>query len=114
VNISLSGSAQRDIDSAEAFYARERRGPQNRNLAARFIEEVDRALMLLQAYPELGQRFGKQHRRFPLHGFPFFVNYRIDDAKALIRVVAISHRSRRPGYWVNRIEELRATYAIAA
>ena len=105
----LSWSAQRDIDIAEAFYARERR-----ELGARFIEEVDRALMLLQAYPELGQQFGKQHRRFPLHGFPFFVNYRIDDEKALIRVVAISHQSRRPGHWVKRTEEPQAIYAIAA
>ena len=107
MNFSLSGSAQRDIDSAEAFYARERR-----ELAARFIEEVERALTLLQAHPALGQRFGKQHRRFPLHDFPFFVNYRIDDAKALIRVVAISHQNRRPGYWANRIEEPRTIYAI--
>jgi plasmid stabilization system protein ParE len=114
VNFTLSGSAQRDIDSAEAFYSRERRGPRNRQIAARFIEELDRALMLLRERPELGQRIGPDHRRFPLHGFPFFVNYRIDKANSLIRVVAISHQSRRPGYWANRVEELRATYAVAA
>jgi plasmid stabilization system protein ParE len=114
VNFTLSGSAQRDIDSAEAFYSRERRGPRNRQIAARFIEELDRALMLLRERPELGQRIGPDHRRFPLHGFPFFVNYRIDKANSLIRVVAVSHQSRRPGYWANRVEELRATYAVAA
>ena len=114
MNFSLSGSARRDIDSAEAFYSTERRGPRNRKLAVRFIEELDRALMLLQEHPELGQRIGPDHRRFPLQGFPFIVNYRIDNAKALIRVVAISHQSRRPGYWANRVEELRAAYAIAA
>jgi plasmid stabilization system protein ParE len=114
VNFTLSGSAQRDIDSAEAFYSRERRGPRNRQIAARFIEELDRALMLLRERPELGQRIGPDHRRFPLHGFPFFVNYRIDKANSLIRVVAVSHQSRRPGYWENRVEELRATYAVAA
>ena len=114
MNFTLSGSAQRDIDSAEAFYSRERSGPRNRKLAARFIEELDRALMLLQERPELGQRIGPDHRRFPLYGFPFFVNYRIDKEKSLICVVAISHQSRRPGYWANRVEELSATYAIAA
>ena len=106
MKVSLAGSARRDIDSAGAFYARVRR-----ELVDQFIQELDRALSLIEENPRLGRRVGTQHRRFPLHGFPFFVNYRIDNAKALIRVVAISHQRRRPGYWANRVEELAPRYA---
>ena len=101
----IARAARLDIDNIAEFYARERR-----ELAARFIEELDRALLLLRAHPGIGERVGAHHRRFPLVGFPYFVNYRIDVEKSLIRVIAISHQSRRPGYWVNRVEELAPEY----
>lgn len=102
----VSRAARHDIDGIAAFYAQE-----HRELGARFIEEVYRSLQLLQEYPHLGRRAGKSHRRFPLRGFPFLVNYRIDDANAVIRVIAISHQSRRPGYWADRVEEPYPQYA---
>lgn len=103
----IARAARLDIDSIAKFYARE-----HRDLATRFIEELDRVLLLLPEHPGLGQRVGANHRRFSLHGFPYFVNYRIDDAKAVIRVVAVAHQRRRPGYWVNRVEELAPEYSL--
>jgi len=98
-------AARRDIDSIAAFYAAERC-----DLGARFIEEVYRSLQLLQKYPRLGRRVDKNYRRFPLHGFPFFINYRIDDTNDLVRVIAVSDQRRRPGYWVGRVEEPGSVY----
>ena len=98
-------AARHDIDSIAAFYAGERR-----DLGARFIGEVFRSLQLLQEYPRLGRRVGENYRRFPLHGFPFFINYRIDDTNDLVRVIAVSDQRRRPGYWVGRVEESRPIY----
>jgi hypothetical protein len=52
------------------------------------------------------------HRHYPLHGFPFYLNYRVDEPANCIRVVAVSDQRRRPGYWRNRIEETAAFYAV--
>jgi plasmid stabilization system protein ParE len=101
MNFTIGRAARQDIESIAEFYVRE-----SRELAARFIEELDRALLLLREHPGVGERVGTRHRRFPLQGFPYFVNYRIDDEKGMIHVVAIAHQRRRPGYWVNRVEEL--------
>jgi plasmid stabilization system protein ParE len=100
-------AARRDIDSIAAFYAGERH-----DLGARFIEDVYRSLQLLQEYPRLGRRVGENYRRFPLHGFPFFINYRIDDTNDLVCVIAVSDQRRRPGYWVGRVEEPGPIYHI--
>ena len=105
MNYTVGRAARRDIDSIAAFYAGERRA-----LGARFVEEVSRSLQLLQEYPRLGRRVGENYRKFPLHGFPFFINYRIDDTNDLIRVIAVSDQRRRPGYWVGRVEEPRPIY----
>ena len=107
MNFTIARAARRDIDNIAGFYAQERH-----ELAARFIEELGRALLLLREHPGVGERVGTKHRRFPLVGFPYFVNYRIDDEKSLIRVIAISHQRRRPGYWVDRVEELATEYSL--
>ena len=109
MNFTIARAARLDIDNIAGFYTQERH-----ELAARFIEELDRALLLLREHPGVGERVGTKHRRFPLQGFPYFVNYRIDDEKGMIRVVAIAHQSRRPGYWVNRVEELARGYSTLA
>lgn len=52
------------------------------------------------------------HRHYPLHGFPFYLNYRVDKQADCIRVIAVSDQRRRPGYWCDRIEAAAAVYAV--
>ncbi len=104
---SLSGVARDDIEEIAAIYAND-----NPNASTRFIAEVDRVLSLLLDHPFAGERIDEVHRHYPLHGFPFYLNYRVDNHANCIRVVAVSNQRRRPDYWRNRIEEAAAVYAV--
>jgi toxin ParE1/3/4 len=108
MNYVIAPAARRDIDAAAAFYAEG-----HDELGLEFILEIQRIITLLKAYPGLGRRTGLQHRRFPLTEFPYFINYRIDEQASLIRIIAVSHQKRRPGYWADRVEEQAAFYIAA-
>jgi plasmid stabilization system protein ParE len=69
-------------------------------LGADLATEVQRLTALLCDTPRIGERLDERHRRFPLHRFPFAVIFRVDGDVLLI--VAVAHRRRRPGYWIER------------
>jgi hypothetical protein len=62
--------------------------------------EVKRLTTLLCATPRIGEPLDERHRRFPLQRFPFGLIYRTDGE--LLRIVAVAHRRRLPGYWRER------------
>lgn len=103
----FADTAERDLDDTMSFYSR-----RNPNVADRFITEVHRTATLLVEHPLAGERIDEVHRHYPLHGFPFYLNYRVDKNANCIRVVAVSDQRRRPGYWRDRIEEPAAVYAV--
>ena len=93
---SVSPEADQELTDAAVFYARE--GGAEVGLA--FIAEYERVVALLCAHPELGALWKNSRRRFPLRKFPYSVIYyaRADE----VRVVALAHHRRRPGYWASR------------
>ncbi|MBE0625465.1 MAG: type II toxin-antitoxin system RelE/ParE family toxin [Burkholderiales bacterium] len=96
MRISLSREAQADADAAVDWYTGE-----NAFIAAdEFANELDRALGLLNRFPELGHASDRSTRTLALHSFPYSLIYRLQGH--LIRVIAVAHHSRRPGYWVRR------------
>jgi plasmid stabilization system protein ParE len=64
------------------------------------LQEVRRVVGMLCASPEIGKPLGTSYRRFPLRRFPFALVYRIDGER--LRIIAMAHRRRRPGYWRRR------------
>ena len=108
MKLSITAPAQRDIDRAAASYALERPG-----LGAEFVEEVARVLAVLRRNPWLGQRLDDTYRRVLMRTFPYFLMYRLDDEKKLIRVSVVGHQRRRPGFWRDRVEEAGAVYLAA-
>jgi len=62
---------------------------------------VDRGLQLIGEHPEAWSVIEPDIRRFALQDFPYGIIYIVEDPT--IRVVAIAHTSRRPGYWHDRI-----------
>jgi toxin ParE1/3/4 len=56
---------------------------------------------LLCDTPNIGEAIDARHRRFPMRRFPFALIYRID--ADVLRVIALSHRRQRPGYWRGRM-----------
>lgn len=66
-----------------------------------FILDVECSLRLLAEFPGLGSRGPAGTRRIPLHRFPFSLVYILEPDT--IRVVAVEHQRRRPGYWRDRV-----------
>lgn len=94
--VSLSREAQADANEAVDWYIGE-----GAFLAAdEFTNELDKALAMLTTFPSLGGKATHNTRIVPLHNFPYSLIYRLQPGT--IRVIAIAHHSRRPGYWVGR------------
>jgi hypothetical protein len=71
-----------------------------RGLGAELKAEAQRVTQLLVERPFIGETLGKEIRRFPLRRFPFALIYRIDGDR--LRILAVAHLRRRPGYWSQR------------
>jgi plasmid stabilization system protein ParE len=88
-------AAEEELTSAALSYEDKVLG-----LGADLAVEVRRLVNLLCDTPRIGERLDERHRRFPLQRFPFAVIFRVDGD--LLRIVAVAHRRRRPGYWRER------------
>ena len=71
-------------------------------LGLRFIEAVEEASERALAFPLAGSPCESGTRRFLLKKFPFSMVYRVEDDGILI--VAIAAHSKKPGYWISRVE----------
>jgi plasmid stabilization system protein ParE len=88
--------AKLDLRDATAWYRQ--RDP---NLATRFLDEVYKAIRLLEQFPNAGgpvYGVNEPHtRQLPVDTFPYQVVFR--RFKDRISILAIAHERRRPGYW---------------
>jgi plasmid stabilization system protein ParE len=96
--INLPG-ADREFAKVIVHYQKER--PRR---AAAFVEEIDRVSALIAENPYLGSPEEGETRGYVLDRFPYTIHYVIRPDR--IVVVAISHQSRRPGYWRKRLKSL--------
>jgi plasmid stabilization system protein ParE len=82
-------------DAVEWYEAREQ------GLGHEFIEAFDAAVARIAERPESHQRLSdSEFRQVLLRRFPFVIIYEV--RRAEIRIVALAHTSRRPGYWLGR------------
>lgn len=88
--------AEQEFIEAAAFYEQNVTG-----LGERFGKEVRRAIVRLMEYPQIGPLIDADLRRLLLTRFPYFLIY--SSTSDLLRVVAVAHVHRRPGYWRIRI-----------
>ena len=93
---SVSPEADRELSDGAIFYVREA----NTDVGAAFILEYERTLALLCANPLLGTKWRNGRRRFSLRKFPYSVIYYVRGEE--LRVIALAHHRRRPGYWTAR------------
>lgn len=66
-------------------------------LARAVIAEFEHAVALLLQFPALGAAWRHGKRRLLMRRFPYSVIYSV--AGDEIRILAVAHHSRRPGYW---------------
>jgi len=88
--------AEQELIEAAAYYEHNVTG-----LGERFGSEVRRAIDRLLEYPELGSPIDTDLRRLMLTRFPYFLIY--SSTSDLLRVIAVAHAYRRPGYWRSRV-----------
>lgn len=81
-----------------------RYGRQNQSAGLSFLEEVERAIAQILEQPAACPVLHPEGvRRKVLHRFPYRLYYVLESEK--IRIVAIGHHKRRPGYWVRRLSK---------
>jgi len=88
-------AAAEELTAAAQTYEEQAAG-----LGADLNSEVRRLTNLLCSSPRIGERLDSTHRRFPLQRFPFGLVFRVDGE--ILRIIAVAHRHRRPGYWRKR------------
>lgn len=93
---SVSLEAGRELIDGALYYAREA----NAELGLAFITEFERPVGVLCTYPRLGPVWRGSTRRFPLRRFPYSIIYQLRPDE--VRVIALAHQSRKPGYWRGR------------
>lgn len=70
-------------------------------LGAEFYDAVVRTIDRVAELPEAGARFERlDTRRLLIAGFPYQVIYRMSANE--LRIIAIAHFKRRPGFWRHR------------
>jgi plasmid stabilization system protein ParE len=99
--VRLSAEATDELADAAAWYRERRAG-----LELEFLAEVEQVLPLVArapaSFPSLLNIPGDlEVRRALLPRFPYAVIF--FELESEIRVLAVAHVKRRPGYWLNRV-----------
>lgn len=99
--VEFARAARAEFDAAADEYERQRPG---RGL--RFTAAVERTVKLIVRFPAVGPllpgvRSDLGVRGRVIRGFPFVLAYRVLGER--IRIDAVAHTHRRPGYWRKRL-----------
>ena len=84
----------------ELEYARSWYEAQSPGLGRQFLEQIEQAIGAVRESPTTWPLYSSETRRFLVHRFPFAIVYRYD--KEVVRVIAVMHLKRKPGYWKHR------------
>ncbi|MBI5947978.1 MAG: type II toxin-antitoxin system RelE/ParE family toxin [Chloroflexi bacterium] len=95
MRVRATRSAAKELTDARAWY-----GARNPSTAANLYEDYLKARRLIQELPMAGSPHLAGTRRVFLERFPYALVYRVEASVATI--LAVSHGSQRPGYWLSR------------
>lgn len=96
MKVSIAAEAENELIEGARFYTQQ----SNVELGVAFIAEFERSVELLRMQPKLGAPWRGPSRRMPLRRFPYSIVYLLFPEE--IRVLAIAHQRRKPGYWSGR------------
>ncbi|MEK6581485.1 MAG: type II toxin-antitoxin system RelE/ParE family toxin [Nitrospirota bacterium] len=98
MKIKFSRLAQLEVDDAVAWY-----DSQSRSLGTQFLDDLDRAVRRIVAFPLSCADVEPELRRCLLTRFPYGIIYGIDSDT--IVVIAVAHLHRKPRYWIDRLSD---------
>jgi toxin ParE1/3/4 len=98
----FSAEAEEELDVTAVWFDEQRLG-----LGSDFLEAIEEVLSLLAEWPRTGSIIedtpaNLEIRRAPVSRFRFYVGYLVLDDR--VRVLAIAHHHRKPGYWHPRVD----------
>ena len=93
--------ASSELEDAAVWYNSQRPG-----LGLEFVQAVETTLDHIALWPQIGRRVpgvpaDVPVRRFPVPRFPYHLAYM--EWEGVIRLLAVAHDSRKPGYWSSRV-----------
>ena len=98
MRLSIHPDAEQELFEAGRYYH-----SQSRELGSRFSAEFREAVKQISNAPQRYSQLSPGVRRFRLVRFPYLVVYRVEGED--VRVIAFSHHRRRPGYWLDRLND---------
>jgi plasmid stabilization system protein ParE len=96
MNVRFLSLANQEVADAVQWYDQKSEG-----LGREFLDELDRVVRLVRAYPLMATQIVEEIRRFLFTRFPYSLVYGID--QETIVVIAVAHQHREPRYWADRI-----------
>ena len=88
--------AQAEVDDAVLWY-----DSQTQGLGLQFLDDLDRAIRRIVAFPLSHADIEEDLRRCLLSRFPYGIIYGLDFGTVVI--VAVAHLHREPRYWIDRL-----------
>lgn len=100
--IEFSAETEEELDAAATWFE----GQQSR-IGTEFMDAIDDAVDLIAEWPRSGSLVDDvppdlEVRRAPIPRFRFHIGFLVLDHR--IRVLAVAHDHRKPGYWLPRAE----------
>ncbi|MBK6636728.1 MAG: type II toxin-antitoxin system RelE/ParE family toxin [Rhodocyclaceae bacterium] len=85
-----------ELHDAAAFYS----ARASVELGRAFVAEFERSASLVLENPKLGPIYGGTQRRCLFRRFPYSIIYQTTADE--LRIIAVAHQRRRPGFWSSR------------
>lgn len=92
----VSPAALAELHDAAAFYTLKA----NVELGLAFVTEFERTANFVLANPLIGAVFRGDRRHYIFRRFPYSIIYHVTAEE--LRILAVAHHRRRPGYWVQQ------------
>jgi plasmid stabilization system protein ParE len=107
MKISFLTPAQKELNDAVDWY-----NEQSTALGNEFLDELDRSLRRIAAYPQSCTEIEPELRRCLIARFPYGLIYGLEEDKIII--VAVAHLHRLPRCWSDRLKLQEVSPARAA
>ncbi len=99
--------AREEFDGAVDFYEQSQAG-----LGLEFAEEVYATIARIVQYPDAWAVLSENSHRCLVNRFPYGLIYQIKSHT--LRIIAVAHLHRRPGYWKDRLGQNKSLKRDAA
>lgn len=97
MNVEFHEVAASELDDAISYYR-----VISRELSDQFRDEAELGVKRIAERPEAWQPLGQGLRRYLMGRFPYGIVFRVQGAD--IKIYAVMHLKRRPGYWRKRLK----------